>query len=194
VLATSDVIYLSGISLAILPTEDRETLLNLLVRLADQGTAIVIDHNYRPALWVSVDVARAALTRLLPYAHLLFVTFEDEQRLWGDVNPDAARTRLHSAGAKMVVVKLGAAGCLYSDGAATFSMATAPVASVVDTTAAGDAFNAAFLAAWLVGCSPAECCRCGNALAGIVIQHHGALMPSDATPHLPELLAQCRPR
>lgn len=192
-LATSDLIYLSGISLAILPAEDRETLLHLLVQLAEQGTAIVTDNNYRPALWASVDVARAALTRLLPYTHLLFVTFEDEQCVWGDVNPDATLARLHSAGATTAVVKLGAAGCLYSDGEETLRVATAPVTSVVDTTAAGDAFNAAFLAAWLIGCSPAECCRCGNALAGIVIQHTGAVISSRATPSLFELLAQCTP-
>ncbi len=167
----------------------------MLVHLVDQGTVIVIDHNYRPALWVSVDVARAALTRLLPYMHIVFVTFEDEQRLWGDVNPDAACTRLHSAGAKIVVVKLGAAGCLSSDGVATISIATTPVASVIDTTAAGDAFNAAFLAAWFCGSQSRGLLPVrGNALAGIVIQHRGAVMPSVATPHLPELLTQCSPR
>src|SRR5262249_53478536 len=125
---------------------------------------------------------------------LLFATFEDEQRLWGDATPEAALARLHAAGAKRVVIKLGPAGCLYSDGTAAINMAAASVASVLDTTAAGDAFNAAFLAAWLAGREPADCCRCGNALAGIVIQHYGAVIPSRATPCLPELLAQCTPR
>jgi hypothetical protein len=61
---------------------------------------------------------------------------------------------------------------------------------VVDTTAAGDSFNAAFLAAWLSGRSPQDCCRIANALAAIVIQHRGAIIPATATPSLEQLLAE----
>jgi 2-dehydro-3-deoxygluconokinase len=183
-LAGADLIYLSGISLAILPDEDRSKLLDQLRQLASRGAIVAFDTNYRPALWPSVDSARAASSAIFPGTRLLFVTFDDEQRLWGDCSPEATLIRLHAAKAAFVVVKLGAAGCLFSDGTKVVRIAAAPIANVTDTTAAGDAFNAGFLAAWLKGHSLEDCCRAANALAGAVIQHRGAIIPANATPLL----------
>ncbi len=188
-LAESDLIYLSGISLAILPDEDRSTLLDQLRRLAADGTAVAFDTNYRQALWPSADSARAALSAIFPMTRLLFVTHDDEQRLWGDASPEATLKRLHAAQAAFVVVKLGAAGCLLSDGATVMKIPAATVAMATDTTAAGDAFNAGFLAGWLKGHSPEDCCRAANALAGVVIQHRGAIIPASATPLFAQLMA-----
>jgi 2-dehydro-3-deoxygluconokinase len=187
-LGKADLIYLTGISLAILPDEDRARLLGDLRGLAARGTAVAFDTNYRPALWSSVDSARAASTELFPATRQLFVTYDDEQRLWGDRSPEGTLARLHAAGAAFVVIKLGATGCLYSDGVTVTKIAATPVAAVVDTTAAGDAFNAGFLAAWLEERNPKDCCRAGNALAGTVIQHRGAIIPASATPSLEQLM------
>ena len=188
-LATADLIYLSGISLAILPDQDRSRLLDQLQRSAAGGTGIVFDTNYRPALWSSADSAHAALSMIFPMTRLLFATYDDEQRLWGDRSPEATLARLHAANAACVVIKLGAAGCLFSDGANVTKIAASPVAMVTDTTAAGDAFNAGFLAAWLEDYSPEDCCRAANALAGAVIQHRGAIIPASATPSFAQLMA-----
>jgi 2-dehydro-3-deoxygluconokinase len=186
-LAEADLIYVSGISLAILPAEDRTRMLELLVRLAGRGIPIALDSNYRASLWPSADLARSALTTLMPSTRLMFATFDDEKCLWGDDTPEMTRRRLHAAKVPMVAIKLGAAGCLYSDGMAAAKVPAAPIAAV-DTTAAGDAFNAGFLAGWLADRTPEECCRAGNTLAGAVIQHHGAIIPAAAAPSLSELL------
>jgi 2-dehydro-3-deoxygluconokinase len=188
-LAEADLIYLSGISLAILPDEDRAKLLGQLAQLAARGTAVIFDTNYRAALWSSAESARAAASSLLPATRLLFVTYDDEQRLWGDCSPEATLTRLHAAKAACVVIKLGAAGCLFSNGTTVVKIAAAPIAMVTDTTAAGDAFNAGFLAAWMEDHSPEDCCRAANALAGAVIQHRGAIIPATATPSFAQLMA-----
>ncbi len=187
-LAGADLIYLSGISLAILPDEDRLKLIGQLRQLAAGGTTVAFDTNYRPALWTTADSARAASLAMLPATRLLFVTYDDEQQLWGDRSPEAALRRLHGAQAAVVVIKLGAAGCLYSDGTTVVKMAAAPVAAVADTTAAGDAFNAGFLAAWLQEHNPEACCRAATALASAVIQHRGAIIPASATPSLAQLM------
>jgi 2-dehydro-3-deoxygluconokinase len=186
-LAEADLIYVSGISLAILPAEDRTRMLDLLVRLANRGIPIALDSNYRASLWASADLARSALTTLMPATRLMFATFDDEKCLWGDDTPEMTRVRLHAAKVPIVAIKLGAAGCLYSDGMAAIKVPAAPIATIIDTTAAGDAFNAGFLAGWLADRTPEECCRAGNTLAGTVIQHHGAIIPAAATPSLSEL-------
>jgi 2-dehydro-3-deoxygluconokinase len=190
-LAEADLIYLSAISLSILPAEDRSKLLDLLLRLASQGVPLAFDSNYRATLWRSPEAARAAVAALAPATRLMFVTFDDERELWGDSTPAVTLARLHAAGASRVVIKLGAAGCVYSDGKGPVSVPASPVATVIDTTAAGDAFNAGFLAAWLIERGPEECCRVGNGLAGEVIQHLGAIIPATATPSLSTLFARC---
>jgi 2-dehydro-3-deoxygluconokinase len=183
-----NVLYLSGISLAILPEEDRPMLLELLRDLRTRGVALVFDSNYRPTLWSAPEAARATTGELYSMASLLLVTFEDEQTLWGDVDVKATLKRLQDAGAGPITIKLGREGCLYAAGNKTFSVPAESVTRVVDTTAAGDAFNAAFLAAWLLGEREEDCCRAGNRLAARVIQHPGAIMPRNITPTLSELL------
>jgi 2-dehydro-3-deoxygluconokinase len=184
-LSSVDLIYLSGISLAILPPEDRAALTGLLLRLAAEHKATVaFDSNYRPRLWPSADAARAATAALLPAVRLILTSFDDEQRLWGDPTPEAALARLQPSASRIVVIKLAEAGSLYSDGTALFRCASSPVAGVVDTTAAGDAFNAGFLSGWVRARSLAECCNAGHALAGAVVQHPGAIIPASAMPRL----------
>jgi 2-dehydro-3-deoxygluconokinase len=187
-LARAEIIYLTGISLGILPASDRGKLISLLSELVAGGKKLVLDSNYRAALWSSATVARSSLTALLPQACLLLTTLADEQQIWADETVAAIRDRLHRAGARALVIRHGSGAVLYSDEAGTINVATPPVASVIDTTSAGDAFNAGFLAGWLTGLGARESCRLGNALAGIVIQHRGAIIPAAATPGLPQLL------
>lgn len=188
-LAESDLIYLSSVSLAILPEDDRAKLLSLLAELAMRGIAIAFDSNYRPALWPSLETARVAMNALLPAVRLIFASFDDERALWGDAAPQATLARLVRED-RTVVVKLGTAGCLYGDGKTTIEVPALPAPSVVDTTAAGDAFNAGFFAARVSGHGPWECCSVGHALANVVIQHWGAIIPANATPVLDALLGR----
>lgn len=192
-LRDADLIYVSGISLAILPDADREKLLDLLRRLAAAGVPIAFDTNYRARLWQSTDAARTTIASLLPSTRLVFATWDDERTLWGDETVQSSLSRLNAAGAQSIVLKLGPAGCLYSDGTRVSEVKTCVVANVIDTTAAGDAFNAGFLAAWLRDSDPKNCCRVGNSLAGAVIQHAGAIIPAAATPSLEALLRSLEP-
>ena len=57
-----------------------------------------------------------------------------------------------------------------------------PVGEVVDTTAAGDSFAAAYLAARLGGAEPADAARAGHRLAGTVVRYPGAIIPREAMP------------
>lgn len=187
-LTAVDLLFVTGISLAILPAEDRAKLIELLTRLAASGVTIAFDTNYRARLWSSKEEARAAMQTLLPVARMVFATFDDEQQLWGDNTPQDTVTRLLHAQTRLVVLKVGAEGCLLATDKIVTKIPTPPVHNVVDTTAAGDAFNAAFLAGWLNEYSLEECCRAGNALAGAVIQHRGAIIPAAVTPPLSALL------
>ena len=58
---------------------------------------------------------------------------------------------------------------------------TGNVATVKDTSGAGDAFNAGYLAGRLKGLEVEASVRKGQALAGDVIGHFGARLPKEAT-------------
>ncbi|MCY9855985.1 sugar kinase [Vibrio mediterranei] len=183
VLVKVDMVYLSGISLAILPQQDRLRLIELLGQLSQQGVEIVFDSNYRSALWCDADEARECYRQLLEITDLALVTNDDEHALWGDSDEEVTLARLQAVGVKKAVVKMGAKGNYYQDFTTGFrqKISTTPVEQVVDTTSAGDSFNAGFLAGYLQDKDPEQCSHQGHQLAGIVIQHKGAIIPKQAT-------------
>lgn len=173
-------LYLSGITLAILQGARRERLLALLDQACAAGTAVVFDGNYRPALWPDPAEARTAMEAVLRRTAIALPTFEDEEALWGDRDVGAVAGRLHGLGVGEVVVKQGADGAFLSaDGLAQWVRVPAPVAPV-DTSGAGDAFNAGYLAARLAGRPPTEAAVSGHRLAAVALAHAGAIPPRPA--------------
>ncbi len=94
--------------------------------------------------------------------------------------PAVAR-QLLQAGARAVVLKLGAAGCLAADGTTTTRI-DAPKVDAVDSTAAGDAFNGALAVASSEGASLVEACKFAVQAAAISVTRYGAqpAMPTRA--------------
>lgn len=182
-LRSVDMVFFSGISLAILPYQDQIDLLSFLEELRNQGIEVTFDSNYRPNLWTSIFAAKEVYQLAYQVTDIALVTFEDEQLLWGDTKPQETISRLHNLGVKTVIVKLGAEGCLVSErlGSSPAHIATSPVDIVVDSTSAGDSFNGGFLSCYLSGGSVVASCHQGNALARLVIQHHGAIIPKEMT-------------
>ena len=74
--------------------------------------------------------------------------------LWGDANPEATVERLQAFGIGEIVVKNGSNTALVADKSGREHVPVPEVVEPVDTTAAGDSFNAAYLAARLKGESP----------------------------------------
>jgi len=174
-------IYLSGISLAICTEAARYRLFDFLTGYRAKGGEVIFDGNYRPRLWASPEVARDAYETMYRLADLVLPSDEDEALLFGPENPDQVVARLKSLGATEIVLKMGEGGCLI--GAESGLVAVpAEIVTVVDSTAAGDSFNAGFIAARFNGQDIPDACRAANRLAATVIQHRGAMIPLDAMP------------
>lgn len=172
----ADLLAFSLISLAILPREGRERLLLLARQARSRGAIVAFDGNYRARLWESPEEARAARDAAIGCATIGLPTLEDEIGLGGAASPADVAAHWQGLGCAETVVKLGAEGCLLPDGSIIAPPATlAPV----DTSGAGDAFNAGYLAARLDGASCAEAAREGHALAGWTIMRRGAIPPRD---------------
>lgn len=169
-------IYFSGITLAILPAEDRENFLDGLRAARKAGSKVAFDPNLRPRLWESEDVMRACVTKAAGVCDFVMPSFEDELAHFGDQTPQVSADRYLAAGAQMVVVKNGPEEVICASGEGQEAFQPNPVRNIVDTTAAGDSFNAAFLAEYLISGDVSASVDAGAKLAGTVIQHRGALV------------------
>ncbi|MDE1351905.1 sugar kinase [Vibrio aestuarianus] len=181
-LSQHQMIYLSGISLAILPEDCRQTLIEILTLCRKEGVKIAFDNNYRPALWENVETTQAVYEQILRITDIAFLTFDDEQMLYGDTEEQQAIERTQNFGVAEIVVKRGADDCYVIQNGTLVSIPTIPVSTIVDTTAAGDSFSAGYLAKRLTGGTPEQSAVAGHTLAGTVIQHRGAIIPRDAMP------------
>ncbi len=173
-------VYFSGITLAILDTTARTTLLRAVAGARSAGARVAFDPNYRPRLWTSPAEARAAIDEALAVADIALPTFPDEQMLYGDRTPEATATRLKRAGVSEVAVKNGADDALVTCGGEVDFIEAVTVSDAVDTTGAGDSFNGSYLAARLAGDEPAQAVRRAHRVAAAVVRVRGALAPFEA--------------
>jgi len=176
-LAGRKLIYLSGITLAILEPMARSALLAALAKARKDGATIAFDPNYRPRLWSDELTARAALDDILGVTDIALPTFPDEQALYGDASPEATAARMAAAGVAEVVVKNGDLPCLVAPTGGQHTTVPALKVEAVDTTGAGDSFNGGYLAARLAGLEPAEAATRAHKVAAAVVQVRGALAP-----------------
>lgn len=178
--ATLDALHVSGISLAILSGGARERLFGVMRTVRGLGGRVSFDNNYRPRLWPDAETARQAFREALALSDTALLTFDDEQTLYGDAD---VRQTLTRTPCDEIIVKRGAEPVLVcAPHRVLAEVPVPPVARVVDTTAAGDSFAGAFLAARLSGADPVEAAQAGSRLASTVIQHRGAII---AREHMP---------
>ena len=170
----ADLVFLSGITLAILAPRGRAALLASLARAARSGTIVAFDPNLRPRLWEGGAVMCEAVTETARQARIVLPSHDDEAAAFGDAGP--AKTLARYAGVETVVVKNGAGRILYRHQNQGGHHDPVAVAEVIDSTAAGDSFNAAFLAALLAGEGVAAAAGAGAALSAHVIKGRGALV------------------
>ncbi|MEM6888606.1 MAG: sugar kinase [Pseudomonadota bacterium] len=168
-----DVIYLSAITLAILPEHVRR---GLLAWLETNPVHFAFDSNYRPRLWESPQAARNTMADFWPRADIVLPSVDDEMALHGESEEAVvARFEAHPG---QGALKRGDRGPM-SIGQAVDQPYEAARA-VVDTTAAGDSFNGGYLGAILTGASQAASLQAGHRLAARVVSHPGAIIPADA--------------
>ena len=171
----AEVVLLSGITLAILPPPARTALLDAL---AAAPARVAFDSNYRPALWDDAAAARDAFVAAFRVADIALPSLDDMAALWGDDEATALR-RLEAWGVAEGALKCGEGGPVGLDG--TRPEGCGPAERVVDTTAAGDSFDGAYLASRLAGLDTVSAMRAGHAMARVVVGHPGAIVPRDAT-------------
>jgi len=185
-LRSYDLVYFSAITLSIYGGSGRARLLAALRQARGRGTRVVFDTNFRARGWPDLDIARRVFGEAIEAADIVLASAEDLLPLYPG---DGAEQLLARISCAETVLKLGAGGSLVRSKGVAHNLDLEPIAApVVDTTAAGDSFAAAYLAARLTGRPPVEAARAGHRLAGVVICHPGAIIPRTAMPANPTTL------
>jgi 2-dehydro-3-deoxygluconokinase len=133
------------------------------------------DTNLRLKLW-SLARARAIIRASLALASWVLPSLDDAKLLFEREDPDAILDACHAAGAPLVVLRCGAAGCMVSDGQRREHIPGHPV-HAVDATGAGDCFDGAFAVRLIAGDDPIAAARYANAAAALATTGYGAVAP-----------------
>jgi len=177
-LMSARLVYFSGITLSLYSNTGLGRFLAVLEAVRREGVKIAFDGNFRPRGWNGdLPRTRTVFIETLKRVDIALPTFDDEAVLWGDPSPEATVARLQAFGIGEIVVKNGPNSALIASGGGCEFVPVPEVVEPVDATAAGDGFNAGYLAARLNGREPAAAASDAHRLAANVIRHPGALMP-----------------
>jgi 2-dehydro-3-deoxygluconokinase len=180
-LTVARLIYFSGITLSLYSNHGLGRLFAVLEVARQQGAKVAFDGNFRPRGWNGdLQRTRNVFIEALKRVDIALPAFDDEAVLWGDPSPESTVSRLQAFGIGEIVVKNGPNSALVASGGAQEFVPVPEVVVPVDTTAAGDGFNAGYLAARLSGSEPMQAASAAHRLAGNVIRHPGALVPRTA--------------
>lgn len=175
-----DIVYLSAITLSLYGAEGRTRLFAALERAREAGARFAFDTNFRARGWPNLDVARTVFQQAFSAADIVLASTEDLLPLYPGVSNETLLARIPGT---EVVLKLSEPASIVRLEGVPYPIKAKPVEEpVVDTTAAGDSFAAAYVAARLAGADPIEAARAGHRLAGVVVCHPGAIIPRGEMP------------
>jgi 2-dehydro-3-deoxygluconokinase len=180
-----DLLYLTGITLSLFDVVERQRWVDLASEVRSRGGTVAFDPNYRPQGWPSVAEAREAVESIAPHVSILLTTDADERLLTGLRSNADIFAHWRNAGVGEVVVKRGSEGAAAQSATEYVEVPVPEAVRVVDSTGAGDSFNAAYLATRLRGGSVRQAAHAGNVLAGAVVQVPGAILSPAQMPAFP---------
>lgn len=178
-LAGAGCLVATGITAAVLGAAARGRLAGCMERNGHRVAYVV---NHRPKLW-DADEAREWHLRFAGLASHLFVSDDDLVLLWSD---GSGLERMQGACPGEVVLTEGERGCRVFRGKEEVAQCGSRAAEVVDTTAAGDSFAAAYLAGRIAGRDAAASAGYAAELAATVTSHRGAIIPREGMPAQPD--------
>jgi 2-dehydro-3-deoxygluconokinase len=185
ILHGADMLYLSGITLAILSTEERTAAIDMLKRLRSHVGRIAFDPNVRLVLWETPQIAAAVIGAAIAACDIVLPSRDDLSLLLHTDQPAQQLAMLKQLGVHEVALTLGPAGCTVADGDHCTHLTSPVPANVLDTSGAGDSFNGAYLAKRLQSLAPVQAAEEALRVASRVVTQAGAVVPVNVS-HPPE--------
>lgn len=190
-IAASRVVFLTGTGLNAEPS--RSATLWAAERARQSGTGVVLDLDFRPALWADPRVFGIAVRTLTRLSDIVIGTEQEVAAATG--RPAAAGVDdLLPLGPATVVLKRGAAGATIFHRREPAVNVPPFAVEILNTLGAGDAFASGFLYGYLKGWPLEEAARFGNASGAIVVGRHGCSIAMPSLAEVEALVAAHRER
>jgi len=170
-LGRTDLLLVTGITLALCSVASFESLYGW-VQSHRHECSVVVDCNFRRALWSSDAQARERIGIFEKLASVIATGMEDERSLWQAAGTTDVVERLGGLPAEYLI-RGGHEGCWIGVGKQWEHIAALPVAAV-DTAGAGDSHLASYVAARVSGCGRSEAARFANSVAALIVGQHGS--------------------
>lgn len=174
--ADIDIVYFSGISLAILSDEDKQALIDFVQALKAKGARVAFDPNYRPKMWSSLEHAVEWTNKAYSISDIVFPGLEDHQDMYNQQTKEEIIAYFEQFSATEIIVKCGGDGVFGFDNGVESHLPFTPAAKQVDSTAAGDSFAGTYMGARSIGKSVADSVIDAARVARLVVQHPGAII------------------
>lgn len=177
--ADIDIVYFSGISLAILSDADKQALIDFVQTLKDKGARVAFDPNYRPKMWTSLEHAVEWTNKAYSISDIVFPGLEDHQDMYNQQSKEEIIAYFEQFSATEIIVKCGADGVYGFDNGVESHLPFTPAAKQVDSTAAGDSFAGTYMGARSIGKSVEDSVIDAARVARLVVQHPGAIIDKE---------------
>lgn len=181
-ISSSRILHVSGFALSGNPS--RRAIFSAIFHARREGVKVSFDPTLRLDVWRSEDAIRRIYRKVLRSSDIATFSREESEFMFGTQNPDEAADKALKYGVEVIGIKMGERGSLVKtrDGKRIFMSAFKVKA--VDTTGAGDGWNAGLLVGLLRGWDLEKCVTVANAVGALVVTKHGAIT---ALPYKDEL-------
>jgi 2-dehydro-3-deoxygluconokinase len=161
-------VHLTGITAA-LSSSARELVADLTARARRRRIPVLLDPNYRPALWQ----APAEAAEALPRADWLLCGLEEGNLLYDTTSAEELAAAVRQRAADNVAIRVGERGALVTEGSGLTEVPPRRLEDVVDEVGAGDGFAAGFAYGLLQGWEGRRCAAAGNLVAAGALRGGG---------------------
>jgi len=181
-IAQAKILHISGFAMSQEPS--REAVFRAIDIAAKNKVQISFDPTLRLDVWNNQDEINEVYSKVLKKVDIAMFSREEAAFILGELDPLKAAKKALEYGLKIVGIKIGGEGSLILKDTGKGIKASAFQIEPVDTTGAGDAWNAAFLVGLIKGWGLEKCILFANAAGAHACMHKGA---TEGIPTLPEL-------
>jgi len=172
-ISNAKILHVSGFSLSQNPS--RKTIFSAVKHARSSGVKVSFDPTLRLDVWNSIGAIRRIYGKILKMSDIATFSREEANFIFGTSDPEKAAKKAFRYGIEIVGMKMGADGAFLQKRRGEKLMLPAFKVHAVDTTGAGDGWNAGLLVGLIKGWDLHTCLSVANAVGALVVTKHGAI-------------------
>jgi sugar/nucleoside kinase (ribokinase family) len=172
-ISSAKILHISGFALSHNPS--RQAVLHAINIARESGVDISFDPTLRHDIWESEQILKNLYDQVLHLSDIVTFSREESEFVFKTKNIDEAAELAFTYGVRVVGLKLGSKGALLATNEGETVYLPAFKVNAIDTTGAGDGWNAGLLVGLLNEWDLTTCCKVANAVGALVVTKRGAI-------------------